>query len=101
MFETIPAKFLDAYIGRRDCLIIDLRDAEDYSKGHIMGAYNIPYETMLKNHIWKKNKVYILYCERGSASLAAAKELDKMGYHVKTVAGGILAYRGNNIIERS
>ena len=39
-------------------------------------------------------KRQILYCERGGISLMAAKHLGNEGYHVKTVVGGILAYRG-------
>lgn len=46
-----------------------------------------------------KNKTYILYCDRGRVSMAFARELDKKGYHVKSVLGGLTTYRGNNIWE--
>ena len=92
-FETISAKNLDAYIGRSDCMIIDLREEDEYRQGHIMSAYNVPYER-LEQAFFRKDITYIMYCERGSASLAAAKELAKKGYRVKSVVGGIRAYRG-------
>ena len=41
--ETISAKMLDYYVDRRDTLIIDLRDREEYGKSHVKGAVNIPY----------------------------------------------------------
>ena len=44
------------------------------------------------------SKKYILYCERGSMSMLAAKELCEVGYEVINVYGGIHAYRG--VLER-
>ena len=98
-FEAISAKSLDNYIGRKDCMIIDLRDAGDYWQSHILGAYHLPYER-LKSTFLRKDILYVLYCERGSASLAAAKELAEKGYQVKSVVGGIMAYRGKYLTRR-
>ena len=33
--ETISAKMLDYYVGRRDTLIIDLREKESYMHSHV------------------------------------------------------------------
>ena len=41
--ETISAKMLDYYVGRRDTLIIDLREKESYMHSHVKGAVNMPY----------------------------------------------------------
>ena len=68
-FETIPAKSLDGYIGRPDCMIIDLRDWEEYCQGHIKGAVCVPFEQFQKSVPLRKNVRYVLYCERGSARL--------------------------------
>lgn len=93
-FETIPAKSMDEYIGRNDCIIIDLREREDYMQGHITGAYNLPFEELERSVPMRRDITYILYCERGASSLMAAKHLAREGYRVKAVIGGILAYRG-------
>jgi len=98
-FEAIPAKMLDLYIGRKNHMIIDLREEDEFRKGHISGAYNLPYDRLDKV-VLRKDMVYIMYCERGSASMAAAKELSKKGYYVKSVVGGILAYRGKYLTKR-
>jgi rhodanese-related sulfurtransferase len=94
-FETISVKALTNYIGVPDSIIIDLREDSDYQKGHIPTAVNIPYDD-LENNYSKLNKDLniVLYCDRGSMSLLAAKELCKQGYHVINVYGGIHAYRG-------
>ena len=41
--ETISAEELDVYVGRRDAVLIDLREPEEYEKKHIRTAVNIPY----------------------------------------------------------
>ena len=57
--ETMSAKMLDDYVGRKDALIIDLRGQEEYEKSHVKGAFNMPYER---------------YMETGSLSMELSKE---------------------------
>lgn len=94
-FEMIPPGQLDRYVGDADALIIDLREPEEYRRRHINGAVNLPYSRLDGKNFLPKDKVLVLYCERGSSSLSAAKMLTKKGFRVKTVVGGIHAYRGN------
>lgn len=98
-FETISAKALSNYMQSFDYILIDLRDVADYRKGHIPEASNIPYDDLMNNiYQLDKRKKYILYCDRGSMSMLAAKELCTNGYQVINVYGGINAYRG--VLER-
>lgn len=92
-FETIPAKELDRYV-REGWLIIDLRSPQEYQEKHIKGAVNIPFEKMEELYTLGKQQKMVLYCERGAMSMAAARELAAKNYRVKTVVGGIRAYRG-------
>ena len=78
--DTISAEELDAYVGRQDAVIIDLRDAEEYERSHVKTAVNIPYEEIQRCRRFPKDKLLVLYCSRGSSSLFAARELMKMGY---------------------
>ena len=94
-FETIKANDLVYYIGRQNVLIIDLRDREDYMKGHIPTAVNIPYNDLEhERHRLNINTLLIFYCDRGHISLMAARDLMKYGYHIKSIYGGIRAYYG-------
>lgn len=95
--DTISAEELDAYVGRQDTVIIDLRDAEEYERSHVKTAVNIPYKEIQRCRRFPKDKLLVLYCSRGSSSLFAARELMKMGYTVKSVVGGIRCYRGSNL----
>lgn len=97
--DIIPAKDLDQYIGKEGYEIVDLRDGGEYSQGHIRGACNIDYEDEKKLLELPKDKTYILYCDRGGASLITARFMQEHGYKVKTVSGGIMSYRGTNFVD--
>lgn len=94
-FEMIPPGELDRYVGDANALIVDLREPEEYRRRHIKGAVNLPYSRLDGRNFFPKNKILVLYCERGASSLSAAKMLARGGFQVKTVVGGIHAYRGN------
>ncbi|MDO5338381.1 MAG: rhodanese-like domain-containing protein [Eubacteriales bacterium] len=99
--ETISGKMIDYYVGRKDVIIIDLRDKNEYDKSHIRGALNFPYgETGWKRE-YPKDKILILYCDRGGASLMAARELARRGFRTRSLVGGFEAYRGRNIVSTS
>ena len=86
--ETISARMLDYYVGRNDALIIDLREEKAYAESHVRGAVNIPM-----------NKILVFYCDRGGASMAAAREFVRRGYRTRSVIGGFTAYRGRNLVS--
>ena len=96
--ETISAKMLDYYVGRRDTLIIDLREKESYMHSHVKGAVTMPYGEIDGYTAFPKGKILVLYCDRGGASLQAARILARNGYKTKTVIGGMKEYRGRNLI---
>ncbi len=98
-FEMITPGQLDEYVGNTETLIIDLRESEEFVQRHIRGAVNIPYERFQKKMMFPMDMELILYCERGSVSISAARSLSERGYRVKTVVGGIHAYRGPNTVS--
>lgn len=91
-FQTISIKEFEEYRKRPDTWVIDLRTPEEFKEMHVEGARNIPYAQL---EMYKKylpdDKTYILYCDRGSSSLKAARELSREGYKTVTVVGGIQA----------
>ncbi|WP_228351362.1 rhodanese-like domain-containing protein [Variimorphobacter saccharofermentans] len=94
-FETIRTNDIIRYIGMRDVVIIDLRDKNEYDAGHIPTAINIPYEELeSEKKNLQRNNLLIFYCDRGNISLLAARDLMKDGYNIKSLYGGLRAYRG-------
>lgn len=97
-FEAIPAKDLNRFVRDGRAVVIDLRSPQEYREGHIMGAVNLPYQEGMVNFPYDTSRELVLYCGRGSVSMAAARELAARNYRVKTVVGGIHAYRGPYLV---
>lgn len=94
----ISSRTLDDYVDRYpEVVILDVRPREEFLESHIRHAVNLPYE---EGRQWNlpKWKEIVVYCERGSASMMAARELCQQGYRVVSVAGGIWEYRGRNLV---
>ncbi|MCI9175411.1 MAG: rhodanese-like domain-containing protein [Lachnospiraceae bacterium] len=89
-FQTIGIREFNEYRKRPDAWVIDLRSKEEFEDVHVEGARNIPYEEleMFRKYL-PKDKLYLLYCDRGSSSLMAAKELSREGYRTATLVGGM------------
>lgn len=99
--ETISAKMLDYYVGRSDTMIIDVRDPDAYRKSHILGAVNFPYQELSICRELPPEKLLVFYCQRGGASMAAARLFVRKGYRTRSVIGGFDAYRGRNLVISS
>ena len=84
-------------INRSDALVIDLRTADEYAKGHILGAKNIPLADLerrrgeLEKH---KAKAVIVHCATGSSAGGGVALLRKNGFaSVHNLAGGYAAWQ--------
>ena len=94
-YYTISQNELTHYLQRLDTTLIDLRTPEAFQKGHIPKAINIPYQQLYTKTFSAFNQqTIILYCDRGSQSLLAARDLQKRGIAAFSIYGGFLAYRG-------
>ena len=86
---------VDKYIGKPGVIIVDLRSPTEYQSGHIKGSVNIPFEE--GKNIAEKVKGYryiFLYCQRGSLSLSAARNLYGVNARVYNLCGGLVSYYG-------
>ena len=84
-------------MNREDALVIDLRPAADFAKGHILGAKNLPLAELekrageLDKH---KAKPLILHCADGNRSAGGVAQLRKAGFgNVVNLAGGYAAWQ--------
>lgn len=101
--EIISASELKRIINNkmelRKYQIVDLREKNEYHEFHVYSAVNIEYDRFMKisnyNAFLNKNKIIILYCDRGGRSIYAVNRLAKYGYTVKTLSGGISEYIKN------
>lgn len=80
----------------RKAQLIDVREPNEYERGHILGARNIPL-SQLKQRIGevRKDQPIYLYCQRGSRSTRAANILRKKGYSsLHQLKGGFSKWTG-------
>src|SRR5690606_31129404 len=85
----------------KGALVIDVRDAEAYSQGHIVNARNVPLDKIAQGEdaIGKqKNKVLIAVCDDGTAAGKAAALLRKAGYeNTFSMKDGLRGWRTDNL----
>jgi rhodanese-related sulfurtransferase len=82
-------------------LVLDLRSAADFAAGHIAGAKPMAGEDILKAGETLKRyreKPVIVYCDSGSLSAAAARQLAEQGFtSAFNLRGGLSAWRTENL----
>lgn len=81
----------------KDALLLDVREAGEFSRGAIPKAVNIPLSALGRrlNEIPRDRSLY-LYCQSGIRSKRAARLLKRKGYgRIAHLKGGISAWRGN------
>lgn len=82
--------------GYRKAQLIDVREANEFEAGHILGARNIPL-TQLKTRQQelRKDKPVYLYCQSGMRSGRAAQMLHRKGYQeLHQLKGGFKQWTG-------
>ncbi|MEC2158414.1 rhodanese-like domain-containing protein [Virgibacillus halodenitrificans] len=82
--------------GYRKAQLIDVREPQEFDRGHILGARNIPVTQMRQRLIEiRKDKPVYLYCQSGSRSARAAQLLNKKGYEdINQLKGGFKKWTG-------
>ena len=75
--------------------IVDVRRREDYEKGHIPGAINLPKEQWESARGLAKDKTNVVYCYSQTCHLAAAAAVTfaKKGYSVVELEGGFSTWQ--------
>jgi len=88
-------------INDQDPVIIDLRNAADYKRGHLLNAVNIPpnkIEERITEFSKKPERPVLLYCNLGNSSREAALKLLKKGYpNTYELKGGMNGWLGANL----
>ena len=87
----LPAdKAKELYVGNEaKYLVIDMRSAEDYAKGHVKGAVNLPGDklvTVLDQ--LPRDKTLLMYCYTGQNCAVAMTPLTAYGYKVISISKG-------------
>ena len=102
-FQTItPETAAEMMASGSGYVVVDVRGKEEYDKGHIPGAINVPVDSIkqdIRNNkaipeLADKEKVYLIYCRAGRRSHEVAKLLSGFGYKNIYEFGGIVEWKG-------
>ncbi len=98
---NIPASLAIQLINRQNGVMVDVREPNEFSTGHIPNATNIPLGSIaarLKELNKFKDRPIVVCCRSGHRSAQAAAVLRKNGFEsVHNLAGGMLAWQADNL----
>jgi len=84
-------------LAARGAAVVDVREADEWEKGHIPGAVFIPrgfLELRIEEKVPDKSRPVVVYCAGGTRSALGAKTLHDLGYSdVTSLAGGFTRWR--------
>ena len=96
-YENADVKGFAELMNDPNVVVLDVRTANEFKDGHLVGALNI---NQAQSDFIKKakealttNKTIAVYCRSGRRSANAAERLAAEGYKVMNLKGGILAWR--------
>lgn len=80
---------------------VDIRAAAQFEKSHLLDARNIPladFDQHISSLEKLKERGILVYCENGATSIKAVEKLQERGIaSVKSLRGGLAAWRGENL----
>lgn len=92
--EVITAKEAKEIIdSETECVILDVREADEFAEGHIEGAIQLSYteiDDKAEYVLADKEQLILVYCRSGRRSAIAAESLLKLGYKNVKDFGGII-----------
>lgn len=88
--------------GYRKAQLIDVREANEFDGGHILGARNIPMSQMkMRMQEIRSDMPVYLYCQSGMRSSRAAQFLHRKGYKDLTqLQGGFKKWSGKVKVKK-
>jgi rhodanese-related sulfurtransferase len=80
-----------------DFVLVDVRGAKAFAKGHVPDAINIPHRTMTTERMaqFPRDTLFVVYCAgpHCNGATKGAIRLARLGYRVKEMTGGIAGWR--------
>ncbi|MCH8542525.1 MAG: rhodanese-like domain-containing protein [Alcanivorax sp.] len=99
--RPVSPQMATTLVNRNDGVIVDLRDEDDFRKGHIAGSINVPYGKIsdrVSELARYKDKPVILVCSLGSHASLAGRQLKNEGFiELHRMRGGIQGWRNDNL----
>jgi rhodanese-related sulfurtransferase len=96
-FETDCWDVHDSLSHGADFVLLDVRNAELYARGHVPGALHLPHGKLVESKLaaWPPETVFVVYCAGPHCNGAhrGATRLAHLGRPVKLMIGGITGWQ--------
>ena len=102
-FTTGPVELDHMLKSSENIVVVDVRDPDDFAKGHVPGALNLPQNKWDDLVGTSRDKTHIFYCYTQTCHLAAqaCAKFANRGYTVMEMEGGFAAWKAADLdIER-
>jgi rhodanese-related sulfurtransferase len=98
-FTTGPIEVDRMIKQHHDIVVVDVREEEDYTKGHVPAAISLPENRWPTHGGLRRDAINILYCYSQTCHLAAraAREFAAGGYLVMEMEGGFETWKENKL----
>ncbi|WCG82966.1 rhodanese-like domain-containing protein [Pectobacterium sp. A5351] len=89
-------------INKEDAVVVDIRNRDDYRRGHIANAFNLLPNDIKNGSVGElekhKSQPIIVVCANGLSSREAAENLFKAGFErVQILKDGLAGWSGENL----
>lgn len=94
--KTVTVDELADRLAQDKQVLIDVREPDEYARGHVKGARNVPLGRLAGSlgKLDPQVDTYVI-CQSGRRSVTGAKLLTRAGFgHAYSVKGGTSAWRG-------
>lgn len=88
--------------GDEPYVIVDVRRPDEFARGHIPGAINVPNEDIADEQpaeLPDLDQVLLVHCQTGRRSAAASRKLADIGYTRVLEFGGIMTWKGEVVTD--
>jgi rhodanese-related sulfurtransferase len=98
-YSTGPVELNHALESHEDLVVVDVRESEDYEKGHVPGSINLPRSRWSTHEGLREGVPNVLLCYSHVCHLAAKAGLEfaKAGFPVLEMDGGWEAWKENDL----
>jgi len=87
IYKIGQADFIEKVANGEDMFVLDIRQADAYAEGHVLGAYNAPWGPAIAENLDKlpTDKTVYVYCYSGQTAGQAVATLNMAGIDAKSV----------------
>jgi len=99
---TVDVVELKRLVDSTDAQVVDVREQTERDDGYIPGSTNIPYRLLRKLGCGalERSKPVVTVCESGPRAAIAASLLQREGFDVRAVEGGVATFDGEVVSFR-